>query len=398
MSTFLGFIEEIPGISVDRFNEKNCDSSIYFLSHCHTDHMQGLTNQFFKHLQQCNRYLYCSEISKTFLQAKYRYTDTCVKHIDIDKKELLEYKSDMNKNDNVDVLYVTCISAGHCPGSVMFLFEKTDKLILYTGDFRLDPRSYKDIVPLHFQRNFNEFPRKLAQIYLDTTFLDPNYTFLPSRKESIRAICKVTTKWLKDNSKNIVVLECPALYGYESIYIELSKALNECIHIKDFVSENYYSIPHLARYVTNDPQTRIHACTNKNERSGLKCRSIPEENILFIVPSVLQWEKKDASVIEEWNNARERTYNVCFSTHASFDELKKFILYFKPEKIHPCVCPPGFERKIYSLLNEIQSKIGKEKNVVQNCENYTLQILEQVEVTNKQWIKHYFHKVNKNYS
>lgn len=392
MSTFLGFIEEIPGISVDQFTKAK--SSIYFLSHCHTDHMEGLTNEFFKHLQQNNKYLYCSEISKIFLQATFCYTDICVKHIDIDKRELLEYES----NDNVDVLYVTCISAGHCPGSVMFLFEKNDKLILYTGDFRLDPKSYKDIVPLHFQRNFNEFPKKLTKVYLDTTLLDPNYTFLPSRKESIRTICKVTAKWLKDNSKNVVLLKCPATYGYESLYIELSKALNECIHIKDFVYKSYCSIPHLAHHITNNPQTRIHACTKKKD-SNLNCRSIPEENILIIVPSVLQWEKKDVNVMGEWNNAKERTYNVCFSTHASFDELKKFILYFKPEKIYPCVCPPNFKRKIYSLLDEIQSKIEKEKNVTQNGKKYTLQILKRIEVTNKQWTKYYYYEVdNKNFS
>lgn len=42
MSTFSGLIEEIPGISIDRFDGENLKSKIFFLSHCHTDHMQGL--------------------------------------------------------------------------------------------------------------------------------------------------------------------------------------------------------------------------------------------------------------------------------------------------------------------------------------------------------------------
>lgn len=33
-------------------------------------------------------------------------------------------------------LSVTAIPAGHCPGSVMLLFEQRDKRVLYTGDFR----------------------------------------------------------------------------------------------------------------------------------------------------------------------------------------------------------------------------------------------------------------------
>jgi len=36
MSTFPGFIEEIDGISVDRFLEENAErSTAFFLSHCH---------------------------------------------------------------------------------------------------------------------------------------------------------------------------------------------------------------------------------------------------------------------------------------------------------------------------------------------------------------------------
>lgn len=39
----------------------------------------------------------------------------------------------INENDRCTV---TALPAGHCPGSVMFLFERPDKCALYTGDFR----------------------------------------------------------------------------------------------------------------------------------------------------------------------------------------------------------------------------------------------------------------------
>lgn len=42
MSTFSGKIEDFPYISLDRFDGTNLNSKVFFLSHCHTDHMVGL--------------------------------------------------------------------------------------------------------------------------------------------------------------------------------------------------------------------------------------------------------------------------------------------------------------------------------------------------------------------
>lgn len=37
-------MNEFPSISVDRFDNENLNSTIFFLSHCHTDHMVGLND------------------------------------------------------------------------------------------------------------------------------------------------------------------------------------------------------------------------------------------------------------------------------------------------------------------------------------------------------------------
>lgn len=44
MSTFSGIVDEFPLVSVDRFDGNNLSSKIFFLSHCHVDHMCGLEN------------------------------------------------------------------------------------------------------------------------------------------------------------------------------------------------------------------------------------------------------------------------------------------------------------------------------------------------------------------
>ncbi|XP_077267814.1 protein artemis-like isoform X3 [Temnothorax americanus] len=368
MSTFLGLIEEIPGISVDHFDGENLKSSAYFLSHCHTDHMKGLNYAFFEHLRQHKKYLYCSPISKVFLETKYDNTETCVKDIAVKNKNYkkieIEYKS--VGDDEKTVLYVTFISAGHCPGSVMFLFEKMGKLILYTGDFRINPKDYEKLKPLHREDFNNSYPKKLAKMYLDTTFLDRDFAFFPTREDSINVMREVVKEWLDKSPRNVVVLECSATYGSEFIYKRLSEFLNLPIHVMDYVHESYRRIVGLDNHITNNPfATRIHACMGKLDvlnLNGLKCRTdILEKDILIVVPSVMKWRGKVTNVVGEWDCTRDRTFNVCYSTHASCHELEEFIRYFEPEDIYPCVCPEDAKYRVFHLLREIKNKIKKER-------------------------------------
>ncbi|KAI4494964.1 hypothetical protein M0804_001165 [Polistes exclamans] len=355
MSTFLGLIEELPAISVDSFNGKNLDSSVFFLSHCHVDHMNGLNHSFFEYLTKCNKYLYCSPISKLILQNKFSLNDSCnIKEINIDTQVVIEYDDQQGNNH---VVVVLSVSAGHCPGSLMFLFEKEDKLILYTGDFRIHPDDLSKLRSLHIKQGSRLLPKKFDKIYLDTTFLNPDFSYLPSRKESITKIYEAIKEWLDQDPRNVVMLECSACYGSEFLFMELSKSLNMQIHVKDYVYDTYRSIAELAPHITNDfNSTPIHACTKKSDRS-LKCRyNVSKENILIIVPSVLKWQGKDISKIAEWDEHRRSTFNVCYSMHSSYNELKAFIEYFDPVDVFPCVCPKDQEKQIYDILNKIMTK------------------------------------------
>lgn len=69
MSTFLGFLDEIENVSVDRFTHQNFRSKAFFLSHCHMDHMNGL-NEINSKVQLPGP-LYLSEISKIIVQRRY---------------------------------------------------------------------------------------------------------------------------------------------------------------------------------------------------------------------------------------------------------------------------------------------------------------------------------------
>lgn len=155
MSTFSGFLEEIENVSVDRFTQLNFRSKAFFLSHCHTDHMIGL-NEINTEVQLPGP-LYLSEISKIIVQRRYPAIKNlvilktggmydliivplhCI-YLNHEISEVTPISFGISESDEIDKTIgktsVTAIPAGHCPGSVMFLFEQNNKRILYTGDFR----------------------------------------------------------------------------------------------------------------------------------------------------------------------------------------------------------------------------------------------------------------------
>ena len=66
MSTFCGIMSEFPKISLDRFDEENQRSNVFFLSHCHSDHMVGL-----KADDDLPGPLYLTELSAVIVRRKF---------------------------------------------------------------------------------------------------------------------------------------------------------------------------------------------------------------------------------------------------------------------------------------------------------------------------------------
>ena len=61
---------------------------------------------------------------------------------------------------------MTLLPAGHCPESVMFLFEGDKGTVLYTGDFRLGKGEAARMETLHSGSRTKD----ITSVYLDTTF------------------------------------------------------------------------------------------------------------------------------------------------------------------------------------------------------------------------------------
>lgn len=197
------FYKIMPGFSicVDAFRYgavEGCQA--YFLSHFHSDHYVGLTANW------THGPIYCSEVTASLVKSQLRTAAKFVVALRFDE----EYEV-----PGTDGAKVTMIPANHCPGSSMFVFEKTVgsgsgrrmKRILHCGDFRACSQHVKH--PLLKPDISDSVTGKLRQqkidlCYLDTTYLNPRYSF-PPQNDVIQACADVCASMSPDpNSKDDV--------------------------------------------------------------------------------------------------------------------------------------------------------------------------------------------------
>ncbi|KAH8676037.1 DNA repair metallo-beta-lactamase-domain-containing protein [Xylariales sp. PMI_506] len=172
------FYKIMPGffICVDAFRYgavEGCNA--YFLSHFHSDHYIGLTASW------CHGPIYCSKVTGSLVKQQLRTAAKWVKELEFEERIEIP---------GTEGVTVTMLPANHCPGSSLFLFEKkmgkgpTPRLqrILHCGDFRACPAQVThpllkpDIIDAVSGKTRQQ---KIDVCYLDTTYLNPRYSFPP---------------------------------------------------------------------------------------------------------------------------------------------------------------------------------------------------------------------------
>ncbi|UPK98885.1 hypothetical protein LCI18_009820 [Fusarium solani-melongenae] len=179
------FYKIMPGFSicVDAFRYGAVEGcKAYFLSHFHSDHYIGLTAKW-RHGP-----IYCSKVTGSLVKQQLRTAEKWVVELEFEKPY------DIPGTDGASV---TMIPANHCPGSSLFLFQKNMKhgigsrvqRILHCGDFRACPAQVQH--PLLKPEIVDSISGKAKQqkidiCYLDTTYLNPRYSF-PPQNDVIKA-------------------------------------------------------------------------------------------------------------------------------------------------------------------------------------------------------------------
>ncbi|KAI5781810.1 beta-lactamase-like protein, partial [Geopyxis carbonaria] len=308
MSTFKGVVTEFPDIRIDYFRPSTDPRAkpplACFLSHVHSDHIQGLDGPY------NSPFVYCSAATKELLirlerrvhrlnlqkgiieshDCRYKEKKALLKTIPLETPTWVEL--DLNRK-----IRVTLFDANHCVGAVMFLIESQDGCaILYTGDIRAE-----DWWVDHLKRHPVLLPyttgmKRLDKLYLDTSWGWRGYDKFASKREGVQELLNKLFKYPDDTIFHLNTWT----FGYEDVWVALAAAFNSKIHLNSYLFRLYMSIKQSEKWIhgpflggfelgnntqdaviTTNPDVRFHSC----ER-GLKCPGLKKKKVVYITPII----------------------------------------------------------------------------------------------------------------
>ena len=301
----------------------------WFLTHFHSDHYRGITSKFNRGM------IYCTPVTAALVQLQLRLPLSTLRPISIGESLVIENTR------------VTFLPANHCPGAAMILFEPSGRRpVLHTGDARLT-RGIAHAIPQLQQLRGN------IDLILDTTYCDPQYTFPPQSEVLDFVVDAVKAETFNPNT---LFMFGSYTIGKEKLYLQAAKVLKCKIYVsatkKKVLDCIDLSPEEKALLTTDDSETNLHAVplrmiSYKHMENTLKYYRGRFVNIVGFQPTGWTHERETAKTKKGGGRGRRRqkgtliTYQVPYSEHSSFTELKEFVDWLRPRSILPHVNNDG---------------------------------------------------------
>ncbi|KAL3463380.1 hypothetical protein BJX64DRAFT_287405 [Aspergillus heterothallicus] len=298
MSTFDGIVQEFPFITIDYFrkNPERPPPLACFLSHAHSDHLQGLES--FR-----APFIYCSVATRELLLQIEKYPHRMNFNNGILESRRLHYKHlskllrpiPLNTPTEIDLtprlsIRVTLLDANHCTGAVMFLIEGDGKAILYTGDIRSELWWVDGLIRHPVLIPYTLGNKRLDKIYLDTTFANTSHAFhtFPTKAEGLAELLRK----LEPYPEETIFYFRAWTFGYEEIHVDQYQiGLYRSVASACREGSGAIEAPSLCGFelgnrivpgcLSEDVQSRIHSC-----EPGIRCSAVSSRPTVYITPIV----------------------------------------------------------------------------------------------------------------
>ncbi|POM80465.1 DNA cross-link repair protein [Phytophthora palmivora] len=314
------------------------NSSIYFLTHFHSDHYGGLTKTF-----DCG-IVYCNEVTAKLV----------VQELGVKSKYV--HPVGMNTPVLVGDVQVTFMDANHCPGSTIILFRLKDgKTYLHTGDFRfhrkmLDYHALQPHIPTGNETIDHNGSivglKRLDGVYLDTTYCDPKYTF-PTQQVAIDHALELMNK--HQMQEKVLYLFGSYTIGKERLFMEIARKFQKKVCVskaKLKIIETFGWASDAMQLLTTEPAaTNLHVVRMQDLQMDNLTMLLAKHRLRFrrIVafrPTGWTFSNKNSRSISTCctdPSGNIHVYGIPYSEHSSFAELCEFVQVVNPLSIIPTV-------------------------------------------------------------
>jgi len=218
--------------------------------------------------------------------------------------------------------------------------QSTGKTILHTGDCRYDKDFFtKDEALAGLVGGEGQ---RLDVMHLDTTYCDPKYSF-PHQRIIIDAVLSLA-KRESFNSRTLFLFGTYQL-GKEKLYLNVAESLQMKVFVEPYraaIQKSEQLPDHVEKLITSDPSmARIHIgsmgiASFKGAKLRLREHRSRFSNVVAIRPTGWTW-KAGGTGITRRQQGNCVVYDVSYSEHSSFSELKDFVKQFNPKRVIPTV-------------------------------------------------------------